>query len=138
VLYLLFPEFSLRVSRSVGAEPWLSLATGLAVLAGVPVLIVILFSTGIGVLLALMLLAVYLVLLLAGYFVGAMFIGNTGLGMLGKADVGKALRASALSIALLALAVFNLIPLLGSLLNWAVLLAGTGALGRQLYLLHKA
>ena len=134
VLYLLFPEFSLRVARSMGDEPWLSLAWGLAVLAGVPFLIVILFSTAVGAWLALMLLAIYLVLLLAGYCVGALFVGNTGLKMLGRIDAGKGLRATALSIALLALMVFNLVPLLGSLVNWAVLLGGMGALSRQFYL----
>jgi cytoskeletal protein CcmA (bactofilin family) len=133
VLYLLFPAFSVRVSRSVGDEPWLSLLTGLAVFAGVPLLIVILFSSAIGVWLALILLALYLVMLLAGYFAGALFIANAGLGMLHRDEAGRAVRAAALSIAMTALAIVNLVPLLGSLLNWAVLLAGLGALSRQLY-----
>ena len=50
----------------------------------------------------------------------------------------KIARASALVAAILVLAVINLVPLLGGLLNWAVLLAGTGALSRQLYQLHRA
>jgi cytoskeletal protein CcmA (bactofilin family) len=133
VLYLLFPEFSVRVSRQIGDEPWLSLLTGLAVFAGVPLLIVILFSSAVGVWLGLILLALYLVMLLAGYFIGALFIGNAGLGMMRRDEAGKALRAAALSVAMIALAIVNLVPLLGSLLNWAVLLAGLGALSRQLY-----
>lgn len=137
VLYLLFPDYSLRASQSLRNEPWLSLGVGLAVFAGVPLLGVILFSTALGVWLALMLLAIYLVMLLAGYFVGALFVGNAGLDLLRKTEVSKALRAIALAIAIFALAVFNLVPLLGSLVNWAVMLAGIGALSRQLYQLYR-
>jgi len=138
VLYLLFPDFSLHVCQSLRNEPWLSLGVGLAVFAGVPLLGVILFSTALGVWLALILLAIYLVMLLAGYFVGALFVGNAGLDLLRKTEVSKALRAIALAIAIFALAVINLVPLLGSLVNWAVLLLGVGALSRQLYLGYRS
>jgi cytoskeletal protein CcmA (bactofilin family) len=133
LLYLLFPEFSLHVSQSLRKRIWLSLGTGLVVFAAAPVLMIILFSTVIGAWLGLMLLAVYLLLLPAGYFVGAMFVGNAGLDMLHRTEVSKALRAVALAIAIIVLAVVNLVPLLGSLVNWLVLLAGIGALSRQLY-----
>jgi len=138
LLYWLFPDFSLHVSQSLRDQPWLSLGIGLAVFAGAPVLMIILFSTAIGVWLALMLLAIYLVMLLAGYFVGAMFVGNAGLKSLRKTEASKVLRATALAVALFALAVINLVPLLGSLINWLVLLAGIGALSRQLYLVYRA
>jgi len=137
VLYLLLPEFSLLVSQSLREQPWMSLAIGLAIFAGAPVLMIILFSTAIGAWLALLLLAMYLVLLPAGYFVGAMFVGNAGLDMLHKTEVSKALRAIALASAIFALAVINLVPLLGSLINWLVLLAGVGAMSRQLYLVYR-
>ena len=137
LLYILFPEFFLQVSQSLRDQTWLSLAIGLAVFAGVPVLMLILFSTAIGVWLALMLLAIYLLLLPLGYFVGAMFVGNAGLGVLHKTEVSKTLRALALAVAILILAVINLVPLLGSLVNWLVLLAGIGALSRQLYLVYR-
>jgi hypothetical protein len=133
VLYLVFPDFSMRVSRSVGEAPWQSLGTGLAVFAGVPVLSVILLSTVIGVWLALILLAIYLVLLLTGYFLGALFVANAALGFLGKTDVSKTIRALSLAVAIIALAVINLVPFLGALAGWIVLLAGVGALSRQLY-----
>jgi len=137
LLYLLFPDFSLRVSQSLRDEPWLSLGIGLAVFAGVPVLMAILFSTLIGVWLALMLLAIYLVTLLAGYFAGALFVGNMALNKLGKTEVSKTLRSITLALAILVLAVLNLVPLLGSLINWVVLLAGVGALSRHVYSAYK-
>jgi cytoskeletal protein CcmA (bactofilin family) len=138
VLYLLFPDFSLRVSQSLKNEPWLSLALGLAVFAGIPVLIAILFSTLIAAWLALILLAVYLVMLLAGYFIGAMFVATVGLDMLGKSSVSKAGYALSLAATLFVLAVVSLVPLLGSLVSWVVLLAGLGALSKQLYQAYRA
>lgn len=136
-LYLLFPDYSQRISQSVADRPWVSMLTGLAVFAGVPLLIVILFSTAVGAWLALILLALYLLMLLAGYFAGALFVGNAGLGMLRRDEAGRGLRAAAMSVAMIVLAVVNLVPLLGGLVNWAVLLAGMGALGRQLYLSYR-
>ncbi|UCB54026.1 MAG: hypothetical protein JSW45_08660 [Thiotrichales bacterium] len=138
VVYLIFTEFFVAVSQSLRLQPWLCLGIGLAVVAGIPVLMVILFSSVIGIWLALLLLALYLVLLLAGYFAGALSVADAGLNLMNKTDISRAARASALAAAVLVLAVLNLIPLLGSLFNWAVLLAGTGALGRRLYLLHRA
>lgn len=138
LMFLLFPEFSLGVSQSLRHQPWQSLGIGLAVFAAVPVLMLVLFSTIVGVWLALMLLAIYLVIILSGYFTGALAVGNAGLAMLRKDDVSKTLRATALAVALFILAVINLVPLLGGLLNWLVLLAGIGALSRQLYLVYRA
>jgi cytoskeletal protein CcmA (bactofilin family) len=137
VLYLLFPDYCLRVSQTLHDQPWQALAIGLAVFAGVPLLVIILFSTAVGVWLALMLLVIYLVMLLVGYFAGAFYVGNAGLNMLGKTEVSKTLRAIALAVAIFSLAVINLVPLLGSLANWLVLLAGLGALSRQLYLGYR-
>ena len=57
--------------------------------------------------------------------------------MLHKTEVSKRLRTIALAVAIFALAVINLVPLLGSLVNWLVLLAGVGALSRQLYLVYR-
>lgn len=138
VLYLLFPEFAMRVSQGLVREPLASFAVGLAVFAATPVLVLMLFASVIGFWLALALLAVYLLLLLAGYFAGAMAVGTVLVKAAGKADAGKRVRAGALALAICLLAVINLIPLLGALINWVVLLAGVGALGRQFYQLRSA
>lgn len=138
VLYLLFPGISMAISQSMLKQPWLSLGLGLAVFAGTPVLITILFSTLIGSLLAILLLAIYLVMLVAGYFVGALAVANTALNKMGKTDVSKSMRVLSLAVAIFALAVINLLPLLGNLISWAVLLAGLGGLSRQLYIGSKS
>jgi hypothetical protein len=138
VIYLLFPGFAMRISRTFWDEPWMSLGLGLAVFAAVPVLVTILFATVIGSLLALVLLLIYLVLLLAGYFAGALSVANRVLDKLGKADIGNRGRALALAAALAVLAIINLIPIAGTLVSWVVLLAGLGALSRQLYMSYSA
>jgi cytoskeletal protein CcmA (bactofilin family) len=137
VLYLLFPDFSLRAAQSLRNEPWPCLGVGLAVLAATPVLIVILFSTFIGVWLALLLLVIYIVTLITGYFIGALSLANMVLDKFGRTEISHVLRASILALTLLVLAVINLVPLLGGLIIFIVLIAGIGALSRQWYFLYK-
>jgi len=138
VLYLMFPRFAERSTQSLRDQPWPCLGFGLAVFAGTPVVIMILLSIGVGVWLALLLLAAYLIMLLLGYLTGALFVGEAGLSLVGKKEPSKAWRAIALSIALLVLVIVSLIPLLGGLIFWLVLLAGMGALKRQMYLAYKS
>lgn len=131
VLYLAFPGVADRSSQTIRNSPWPSLGYGLAVFAAGPVVIILLLSTGVGALLALLLLAAYLVILLTGYLAGAYFVTDVSLHKLNKDDAGKITRAVALALSIIALSVINIIPLIGSLVNWLVLLAGIGALKRQ-------
>ena len=137
VLYLIFPRFAERATQSMRDEPWPCLGFGLAVFAGTPVLIVVLLVTAVGVWLALLLLAAYLILLFLGYVTGALFVGEAGLRLMGKKQPGKAWRAIALAVAVVALMIVGLIPLLGCLIAWLLLLAGMGALTRQMYLAYS-
>ena len=137
VLYLMFPRFTERATQSLRESPWPCLGFGLAVFAGTPVVILILLATGVGMWLALLLLAAYLIMLLIGYLTGAMFVGEAGLRLIGKKEPSKTGRAIGLCVAILALVIVSLIPLLGGLIFWVVLLGGMGALKRQMYLAHK-
>lgn len=132
VLYLLFPGVAEACSNTIRRKPWISLGFGLAVFAGGPVIIVLLFSTGIGFLLALLLLATYLLILLSGYFAGAYFVAETGLRKLNKINAATLVRVVSLGLTMILLTFINIIPLLGSLINWLVMLAGIGALKQQL------
>jgi hypothetical protein len=111
---------------------------GVAVFAATPVVILVLLVTAVGVWLALLLLAAYFILLLLGYLTGTLFVGEAGLRLIGKNDPSKAWRATGLAVALLVLTVVGLIPLLGGLIAWLVLLAGMGALMRQMSLAYKS
>ena len=138
VLYLVFPGVADRCSATIRSAPWSSLGYGLAVFAGVPVVIIFLLTTGVGVLLALLLLAAYLVMLLSGYLAGAFFVADAGLRKLKKAEAGKKIRVFALALSIVVLFIINIIPLFGTLLNWLVLLAGIGALKRQVAAAYMA
>lgn len=137
-LYLVFPGVAERCSKTVRDEPWISLGFGLAVFAGGPVVIILLLSTGVGALLGLLLLAAYLVILLSGYIAGAYFVADISLHKLNKDDAGKTARVVSLALSIVALSIIGIIPLLGSLVNWLVLLAGIGALKRQVVTVYKA
>jgi cytoskeletal protein CcmA (bactofilin family) len=137
VLYLMFPGIAERATQSLRDEPWPCLGFGLAVFAGTPLVIVILLSIAVGAWLALLLLAAYAIMLLLGYLIGALFVGEAGLRLIGKGEPSQTARVVALCVALLVLVIVNLIPLLGSLIFWLVLLAGMGALKRQMYLAYK-
>ena len=76
-------------------------------------------------------------MLLLGYLTGAFYVGASGLRLLGKNSPGKAAHVVALCVALLVLIIVQLIPLLGTLIFWLVLLAGIGALKRQMYLAYR-
>jgi cytoskeletal protein CcmA (bactofilin family) len=138
VLYLIFPNFAARCTQSLRDAPWPCLGMGVAVFAATPVVILVLLVTAVGVWLALLLLAAYFILLLLGYLTGTLFVGEAGLRLIGKNDPSKAWRATGLAVALLVLTVVGLIPLLGGLIAWLVLLAGMGALMRQMSLAYKS
>ena len=138
VVYLMFPHFAERTTQSLFDAPWSSLGFGLAVFAATPVAIVILLSTGVGIWLALTLLAAYLIMLLLGYLTGVLFIGEAGLRLIGKKESSKTWRAIAFSAAQLLLIIVSLVPLLGGLIFWLVWLAGLGALKRQLHLTYRS
>lgn len=132
VLYLVFPGVAERCCEAVRARPWASLGYGLAVFAGAPFVAVLLMSTGLGVWLALLLLAAWLMLLPTGYLAGAYVVADSGVRKLNRPEAGRWLRAVSLVLSILLLAIVNMIPLLGGLVNWLVLLAGIGALNQQM------
>jgi len=134
VLLLLFPVAAPAAARNVGTTPWKSLGLGLAVLAATPLFIAVLFATVIGIWLAFMLLAIYLVALLLGYLIGALWIADWGIAKAHRAQpVTVGWRMLALVVALIVLGVLGLIPALGCLIAVAVLLAGLGALAVHIW-----
>ena len=128
----LLPGLSSRASALIGADPWKSLGVGLGVLVFVPIVMVMLAITLVGIPLALLLLLVYLVLMFLGWIVGALFLGQKALSLApGDRGAGTGWRLLALLVALAVLAVLNRLPVIGSLVEFLVLIAGMGALVSQ-------
>jgi cytoskeletal protein CcmA (bactofilin family) len=127
--YLLLPRFTGAASRRLSATPGKSLAVGLAVLIGPPILFVLLMASVIGWLVGLMLIASYLVWLAAGLLTGVRFVADAGLTMLGRAQApARGVLILALAVAAVVVVAVQLVPVVGPLAALALFLLGLGAL----------
>jgi hypothetical protein len=124
----LFPKFAASAAAVVGRKPLQSLGLGLAFVACVPFLGVVLLITVIGIPLALLLVPIYLLLLFLGWTTVALFVAQRGLDALrpGRPST-MTVRLLALFLALVALWLLRQVPLVGGLLAFVALLAGIGA-----------
>ncbi len=126
---LLFPGFFHASTQAVGST-WRSLGLGIAVLAAVPVAIIVGAITLVGLPVSLMLLALYLTAIgLAKVWVGA-FLGQM---LLKHPGDTKGDWLLGLLVGLLILTVVGFIPYLGGLVRFAVVCLGLGAFAWQLY-----
>ncbi|HSQ69613.1 MAG TPA: hypothetical protein VLM41_05970 [Steroidobacteraceae bacterium] len=129
VFNLVVPGFSQRAARFVGSDPLKSLGLGFVVLVCVPVLVILLLVTVIGIPVALILLTAYLLLLFLGWLTTATFVGQKILGVFGANRAATSgWRFLALLVALVLIWFAVRIPYVGNWIQFAVLLAGMGAL----------
>jgi hypothetical protein len=132
-LFLMFPRFIGAAVAAIRGEPWKTLGLGLAVFAATPVVIGLLFMTVIGWLPAVVIGALYLILLLAGFLTGAFYIGDASFRLARRESVSHARRLGSFVAALVLILLLALVPLLGVLLLFVLLLLGLGALNLGLY-----
>lgn len=139
VYYLLFPRFSVTAARRIEQVPLASLGLGFVVLLLTPVVIVILFFLGVGFLLGILLAAAYLVMVVSGGLTGVVYVSDAALRRLfKKAAAGKGVRVMALIGAFVVLGLVQLIPLLGSLAVFLLMVMGIGALKYQFWQQYNA
>ncbi len=138
-LFLIFPNFSVLAARTIAHEPWRCLGLGLAVLATVPFVAVILLATVIGIPLALLLTALYLSLLLGGFLTGVFYLGDWGFHRLRRdAALTRGWRIISVIAALIVVGLIRLIPVAGGFIMLVVLLLGLGALTLQAFRTYSA
>lgn len=130
-LYLLFPEFTYTTIATIRAEPWKCLGLGLAVFAATPVLAGALSFTLVAWLPALVLGALYLLLLLTGFLTGVFYVGDLVAARGGGAS--KARRLWWYALALVVVVLLGLLPIAGPLLVFVLMLLGIGALDLGVY-----
>jgi len=123
VVLLIFPAFSTRLTDRAASDPLRSGGAGLLALVGIPILLALLFVSLVGIPLGLIGMLVYGLLLWLGYVYGSFAVGSR---LLSLADAGS--RWLALFVGLLAVSVVGLVPILGGLVQFLVLLLGLGAL----------
>lgn len=125
LLFLRFlPIFTQDTTNLVGREPWKSLGVGLLILILTPIVVVLLMVTVIGIPIGLVLFAAYLIYFYLSVMFVAIFIGKKILRQNGKTRAG----VLALSIGLIIYGIISLIPIIGGLFTFLVMLIGMGAL----------
>jgi cytoskeletal protein CcmA (bactofilin family) len=132
VLYLLFPKVTDASVTTIRSEFWKCLGLGLAMFAATPVVIAVLFTTVIGWLPAVVIGPLYMILLLAGFLAAVFYVGDLGLGLLGRNELSRSRRLWSFVLALIVVSVLGLVPVLGWLMLFVLMLLGVGVL--QLYL----
>lgn len=134
VLYMLMRPACEACIRAFQARPWVGLLTGLAVFAVTPVVIVLLFATGIGWLLACVLLAAYGLALLLGGLTGLVLVGRQALTWV-SSDPAPSLAKTwlAIAVAALVLSLLYLIPPIGTFAGTLLLFFGLGTIVREAY-----
>lgn len=139
VYYLLFPRFSVTSSRHIERVPLVCLGLGFVVLLLTPLMVLLLFSLGVGFLLGILLAAAYLLMLVTGGMTGVIYVGDVALRRLfNKETVGKGLMVLVLIGAFVLLGLVQLIPFLGSLVVFLLTVMGIGALEYQFWQQYKA
>ena len=133
VLVAALPGASARVLEATRTRLGWSLLAGLIALATIPVAIVVLLATVIGIPLALLGLLDYFALLLVGYVAGGAALGEAALRRwLAARAAHKGWRALFAALGVLAIGLLALIPWLGGFVAFLALLAGMGAMVLQL------
>ncbi len=132
VLVAGFPGLSARIAQSARTRAGFSLLLGFILLVCVPVAVVFLLATIIGIPLALVTLLLYLILLLAGYAAGCIAIADWTLHRFRPANADRlGWRVLTAVLAVLVLALITRVPVVGGIVSLVVLLAGIGAVGLQ-------
>ncbi len=129
LILILFPSFFQGSTNAVGSG-WRSLWLGIAILAGVPVVMILFAITLVGLPASIMLLMAYLVAIyLTKIWVGA-FLGHL---LLKPAGSTKSDWLLGLLVGLLILTVVRFIPFMGTLIHFGVICLGLGAFAWQLH-----
>jgi len=124
-----FSHFSNQAALQLEASPWRALAIGVGVLMALPVLAMLLFFTLLGIPLGLIVMALYPPMLLLGWLTGALSAARW---MARRMSSAPTLDSAAVPYGWMALAVIGLVvagavPVAGPLVTAATLAAGVGA-----------
>lgn len=131
--YLFFPRVVESAMTTVREEPWKCLGLGLAVFAATPLVIWLLLLTVIGWLPALVIGSLYWLLLLAGFLTGVFLVADLVWGRFARSEMSGAVRVVSFVFALMIVAMASLLPVLGALLLFVLMLLGAGVLKLNLY-----
>ena len=135
VIALLFPKSLKGVEKALSNQLWPSLGIGFGGLFLVPIAIIFVFLTVIGIPLALITLALYVIAIYLSQIYAAANIGSIILKRLAGRELWSGLGVI---IGIFALALLQLIPILGGLITFAIVLFGLGAMLISFWASHQA
>jgi cytoskeletal protein CcmA (bactofilin family) len=127
VFYLLFPGYSVASGNLMNTEFWKSLGFGLVVLLVIPFIAIFSMSIVIGLWLGLPLLALYFVALVIGSMLGMVQLGDWLARLVRWEISSRGRRVVSIIVAFILLGIVQLIPFLGGLATFIILLLGLGA-----------
>jgi hypothetical protein len=134
VLYSVFRPWCDECAATLKSRPWATLLTGLAVVAATPLAVGLLFATGIGALLAVVLLLAYVLALLLGSLSGVIALAKLGLSRIRTDAPAKLWLAwSAIAIVSIVVGAAYVVRPLGMLVATVVMLLGLGTLALNAY-----
>jgi cytoskeletal protein CcmA (bactofilin family) len=135
LLYWLIPDAVAGIQRAIKEYPLRSLLAGLALLFAVPPMAILFMITVIGIPLGLVLMLLYPVMLLLGYLAAAFFIGRRAAdAMKQPQQLSPGRQALFLALALVLLSLVGLIPFLGALAVFTLLVLGMGGWALWIYM----
>jgi hypothetical protein len=124
-LILVFPGFTHRSAHSFTAKMGWSLLYGLLILIVMPILSILLMVTIVGLPLGLIMLLAYFSLLYIAKVIAGLSIGSA---LIGRKEKGAGSQILSLFLGLLILELVALIPIVGGLLGFVMLVVGLGAI----------
>jgi cytoskeletal protein CcmA (bactofilin family) len=128
LMLLGLPHFTRESAANLRSRPVVAAGMGCVMLLGVPLMILLLVLTIIGIPLALLFAFGYVALLLFGYLIAAIFVGDTALERLSPARVQSAgWRVLFLLLALVLIAIVRQLPFIGGIVIALLFVAGIGA-----------
>lgn len=129
VLYLLMPSLAVRLSDTIQKNYLSSIALGLIALLFIPAIILLLAITVIGLPLSLITLFIYILLLIAAYFIGLFFLADKLLKYFRQHEEStRRWRLFSILVALILLLIIAMLPFIGGLLIFFILLMGIGSI----------
>jgi hypothetical protein len=132
--FLVFPGFSGSVANRIRSMPIRSLGLGVGVLVAIPLLIVLLFVTRIGWIVAMGTLFGYFLLLLCAMVFGIVSVGRLGLELTKKdAAGGRPMQLLAIGLGVALILLLAKIPVLGTIVLLMVLFSGLGAISGEFW-----
>ena len=139
VYFLMFPKFSISTGRQIEQNPLITLGLGFVVLLLTPLVIVLLLSTGVGILLGAVVAAAYIVMVVLGGMTGVIYVSDVTLRRLfNKETASKGVMVATLIGAFVLLGMVQIIPFIGSLVVLLLTVMGIGALKYQFWQQYQA